>query len=301
MRKKKRELTHLNVRTNFTMKSLMSSASAHSPGWVVRTLIVGVASLLHSAAGDCAAGESPRPGAAVHLDFEAKDGVRVHADLYPASRPGTDDPESIKDRPLVLMFHQAASNAGEYETIAPRLVSAGYSCLAVDQRSGGRRWDRNNRTVLGLGRSDDFEAAYADLEAALQWSVDEGWRGPVLVWGSSYSASLVFRLARDHPEIRVVLAFSPGEYFGPGRPVRGWASEVAAAVFATAGNGREVEDARQIVAAVPHGNTTYYVARHGVHGSSTLIAERNPEGVTENWDAVLEFLSARRLLLSRAR
>ncbi len=283
------------------MTEPMSSVRAQYNCRLALAWTVGVLLMLHAIRGDCAADPTSRPGAVVHVDFEAKDGVRVYADLYPALQAaGSDDRESAKDGPLILMFHQAASNAAEYGTIAPRLVGAGYSCLAVDQRSGGRRWDRNNRTVLALGRSADFETAYADLEAALRWSVSEGWRGPLLVWGSSYSASLVFRLARDHPEIHAVLAFSPGEYFGPGQPVRGWASSVRVAVFATAGSGRELEDARRIVAAVPHDRKTYYVAERGVHGSSTLIAERNPGGVDENWDAVLEFLGDRRLLAPSA-
>lgn len=284
------------------MTGPMFSAPRKHSCTVAFAWIVGALPLLLMSGGDCAAEQSLKKPAVVHAGFEAKDGVRVHADLYLASPAGgTDDRESAKDGPLILMFHQAASNAAEYETIAPRLVEAGYSCLAVDQRAGGRRWERNNRTVLALGRSADFEAAYADLEAALQWSVDEGWRGPILAWGSSYSASLVFRLARDHPEIRAVLAFSPGEYFGAGEPVRGWASSVTVAVFATAGSGREVEDARQIVAAVPHGKKIYYEAERGVHGSSTLIVERNPQGVEENWGAVLEFLSDRLLLHPSAR
>ena len=35
----------------------------------------------------------------------------------------------------------------------------------------------------------------------------------ILVWGSSYSAALVFLLAAEHQdEIKAILAFSPGEY-----------------------------------------------------------------------------------------
>jgi hypothetical protein len=33
-----------------------------------------------------------------------------------------------------------------------------------------------------------------------------------------------------------------------------------------------------------------FVPSHGVHGSSTLIAARNPEGAEANWRAVLDFL-----------
>ena len=33
-----------------------------------------------------------------------------------------------------------------------------------------------------------------------------------------------------------------------------------------------------------------FVPDHGVHGSSTMIARRNPDGAETNWKAVLAFL-----------
>jgi len=50
------------------------------------------------------------------------------AEYYPAEREAA---------PLILLFHQACSNRGEYATIAPMLVRLGFAALAVDQRSGG--------------------------------------------------------------------------------------------------------------------------------------------------------------------
>lgn len=220
------------------------------------------------------------------VSFESEDGVEVFADLYP-SKEG-------KSGPLVLLFHQAGSNAGEYAPIAPRLVELGFSCLAVDQRSGGRRWDRNNRTVLRLGRSEDFAAAYTDLETALTWAREQGWTGPTLAWGSSYSAALVFRLASEHAEVSAVLAFSPGEYLGEGTPVRDWASKVSVPVYATSAGGREVTATRSIVDALASAYKSQYVAHAGVHGSSTLRADLNPGGYEENWQAVAAFLRAPR-------
>lgn len=222
-------------------------------------------------------------GAVSHVSFHADDGVEVFADLYhaPAGEAG----------PLILLFHQAGSNAGEYAPIAPRLVALGYSCLAVDQRSGGRRWQRNNRTVLEMGRSADFSAAYADLEAALEWVEAQGWRGPILAWGSSYSAALVFRLAAEHPQLAILLAFSPAEYLGEGAPVRAWASRLSIPMYVTSASGAEVMAARRIVDAAPSIRKSQYVAHVGVHGSSTLREDRNPGGFEENWSALEAFLA----------
>jgi pimeloyl-ACP methyl ester carboxylesterase len=42
---------------------------------------------------------------------------------------------------MFLLFHQGGASArGEYGPIIPRLLSAGYHVLAVDQRSGGDRF-----------------------------------------------------------------------------------------------------------------------------------------------------------------
>jgi len=119
-----------------------------------------------------------------------------------------------------MLFHQAGSNAAEYSPIVPKLVALGFDTLAVDSRSGGRMFDRNNRTVMALGRAQPFDAAYADLEAALTWSRQAGYPGAV-AWGSSYTAALVFRLAAEHDTPVLLLTYPVarwqvvmGKFFG---------------------------------------------------------------------------------------
>ena len=148
---------------------------------------------------------SPVPGhTADAISFTASDRVQVFADYYSAGS---------KAKPLILLFHQAGSNRGEYATIGPTLASLGFNALAIDQRSGGDAWGRTNETVKHLGKSTDYGEALLDLEAALQWAKSSGQTRSILVWGSSYSAALVFLLATEHRrEIKAVLAFSPGEY-----------------------------------------------------------------------------------------
>lgn len=50
---------------------------------------------------------------------------------------------------MILLFHQAGSSKAEYATISPRLVAAGYSALAIDQRSGGELFG-SNETAAAL-------------------------------------------------------------------------------------------------------------------------------------------------------
>lgn len=228
------------------------------------------------------------PGAET-MTLTASDGVRVSGDYYPAAG---------KPKALILLFHQAGSNAGEYASIAPRLNAEGYSCLALDQRSGGKRWGRPNRTAQALGHEGEYLDALKDLEAALQWAKTAHGGEKLVVWGSSYSSSLVFLLAARHPgEIVAVLAFSPGEYFASKRTVRDAAAQVKAPVFVTsAQDAGEIREAQAILAAVsaekPAARKVQFVPREGgVHGSSTLLREENPKGADSVWRAVLAFLS----------
>ncbi len=72
-------------------------------------------------------------GAPTAVQLKAADGVTVFGSYYRAERP----------KALILLFHQAGSSKDEYATIAPRLTAAGYSALAIDQRSGGSLFGRN--------------------------------------------------------------------------------------------------------------------------------------------------------------
>jgi alpha-beta hydrolase superfamily lysophospholipase len=153
------------------------------------------------------------------ISFAARDRVQVFADYHSAGS---------KAKPLILLFHQAGSNRGEYATIGPTLATLGFNALAIDQRSGGNAWGRTNETVKHLGKSTDYGEALLDLEAALQWAKSTGQTESILVWGSSYSAALAFLLAAEHQdEIKAILAFSPGEYLRGSSTVRKAAAQVS--------------------------------------------------------------------------
>ncbi len=233
-------------------------------------------------AGDPKADPTAKPVRTIEL--AAGDGSVVHADHY--ALDGGDE------RPLVLLFHQAGWNAGEYEPIAPRLQSLGMHALAIDQRSGGERDGRANRTVDARGKSTEYLDAYPDLVAALGWAKREH-EGPIVVWGSSYSAALVFKLAGEHAaDIAGVLAFSPGEYIGSAGTVAGWARAVEAPVFVTSAPGKEVAAAKTILASSPSARKVQHEPTKGVHGSSILREDKNPGGTDEVWSAVETFLGS---------
>jgi dienelactone hydrolase len=215
--------------------------------------------------------------------FTAADGIAVHGDLYrPAGRP----------RGVLLLFHQAGSNRTEYAPIAPQLAALGWAALAIDQRSGGDLFGGRNLTAEAVPGAS-YRAALPDLEAALAWARTH-WPGVrPAVWGSSYSAALVFVLASRHPaDISAVLAFSPGEYL-PGVSVRAAAARVTVPLYVTsAADPDEEADAAALLAASPAAVKRQARARDGVHGSATLRPDANPAGAAANFAAVAAFLGA---------
>jgi dienelactone hydrolase len=219
------------------------------------------------------------------VTLTAQDSVKVFGTYYPAPKASA---------PIILLFHQAGSNRWEYEPIAPVLNSANFSALAIDARHGGDMWGHENETVVHLGHEGNYLESLVDLEAALAWARKQNPSRKVIVWGSSYSACLVFVLAAKHPaEMAGLLSFSPAEYFQNKSLVHDAAVRVNIPVFITSAKDKEEEEsARSIfnVSADQKDSVLFVPKTAGVHGSSTLRDDRNPQGAAENWSAVLAFL-----------
>jgi acetyl esterase/lipase len=228
--------------------------------------------------------------ASTEVTFVAADGVAVFADWY--QPPGPSD----RDGAIIILFHQAGGDArGEYSLIVPRLLDAGYQVLAVDQRSGGDRFGGVNRTVAELDREYGYCEAYPDLEAALAWAIESLQADRVAVWGSSYSAALVIRLAVNHPEsVDAVLAFSPasGEPMEGCRPDEVLRHLTTPAMALRPDREMEIESVAAQALDLERNGVVVVVSEGGVHGSSMLDPVRASGGVEATWQAVLEFLSA---------
>lgn len=216
--------------------------------------------------------------------IKTADQIPVVGKLYSAPNP----------KAIIVLFHQAGSSKDEYNNIAPRLVKLGYTALAIDQRAGGSLFG-DNSTATVIGKQVPFIDAQKDLQGAVDWVREQydPLKLPVILWGSSYSAALVFPVAVDNDDVvRAVLAFSPAEYFDDTHFVRKAAAKVTAPVFITqAKDGEEIAAAKQIFDTLPGPNKQQFVPKTaGVHGSSTLIDARDPKGAAENWAAVEAFL-----------
>jgi pimeloyl-ACP methyl ester carboxylesterase len=219
------------------------------------------------------------------VDFATSDGIRARADVYDSA------PSSAA---WVLLFHQAGWSRGEYREIAPKLEKAGYRVMAIDQRSGRGVNGVRNETHLRAAKKKlrtDYLAAYADLEAALRYARRELGASRVVVWGSSYSASLALRLAAEHPnDVTAVMSFSPGEYFQQQSAayVQGFAKRVTQPLFVTSSK-KERAQVEPIVEASPAEKKILFTpASRGQHGSRALWSKWPDNDVY--WTAVNGFL-----------
>lgn len=219
------------------------------------------------------------------VDFPTSDGIQARADLYGGSESSS---------PLILSFHQAGWSRGEYREIAPKLVADGYRMLAVDQRSGrgvNRVTNETHTRAAKKRLSTRYLDAYADLVAALRYARDVLGASKVVVWGSSYSASLVVRLAVEHPaEVSAVLAFSPGEYFKKDKDyVAGFAKQVTQPLFITSSKAERAQVEPLYQAAPTDKKILFTPASKGQHGSRALWSRFPDHDVY--WAAVRGFLT----------
>lgn len=220
------------------------------------------------------------------VTFPSADGLDVTADLYWAGSA---------DAPFIILFHQARYSRGEYLEIAPKLNALGYNCLALDQRSGDTCNDVANETARaakGKNLPSSYEDAYPDLEAALQYVMEQYAPNQLIAWGSSYSASLTLILASEHPrEVQAALAFSPGEYFRyQDQSVADYAARIKQPVFITSARSEE-SSWRPIAKKIRSSGCVFFVPEEsGVHGSSALF-ESTPNNA-EYWTAVEGFLAS---------
>lgn len=237
-------------------------------------------------AAESAAEENSKP--ATTIVTQTRDNVTIYGERYYGNLDAT--------APLILLYHQGGSNGrAEYAPLAGWLNDEGYRLIAWDQRSGGDRYGGANRTVDGLadGTSADYCSAYPDLQAALYYALEHEGVDKVMVWGSSYSAALVFRLAAENTDsIAALLGFSPASG-GPMVACRArlWVDDVQApaAVFKPASEmtSEAAAEQRQILEAA---GVDFTVVEDGMHGSSMLVDARTGNDMSTARAAVLAWL-----------
>lgn len=218
------------------------------------------------------------------ITYPSEDGVTITADLYDSGSSDT----------FILLFHQAGWSRGEYQEIAPKLNKLGYSCLAVDQRSGGAVNDVKNITNVSAkeqGKKTKYIDAFPDIEASVAYVKKTYKPKKIVIWGSSYSSSLVLKYAGDNPDaINGVLSFSPGEYFGSKDFITQSAKNIQVPVFISSAR-NEKKNWADIYGAIDTTTKQYFLpdGGRGNHGSRALWAKHAEH--KEYWTAVESFLN----------
>ena len=218
------------------------------------------------------------------VEYKAADGLGITADVY----------EKGNNKKVILLFHQAGWSRGEYKETAPKLNALGYTCIAVDQRSGGGVNDVKNETnarAKKAGKATSFADAFQDLEATVAYAKAQYSPDQLIIWGSSYSSSLVLKYAGDYPDqVDAVLSFSPGEYFDNKNFISSSAKNITVPSFITSAK-NEKGSWWGIYQKIPAGKKQYFLPdTKGNHGSRALWSKFDDNG--SYWTKVKSFLKS---------
>jgi dienelactone hydrolase len=198
------------------------------------------------------------------VTFLSSDSLRITADLYL---------NNAQENPFIILFHQAESSRGEYIAIAPKLKNLGYNCLAVDLRSGLKSNYIKNETAE-RAKKHNLSSKYIDAKKDMAAAIDFIKRynhKPVILFGSSYSASLSLILASEFDNIQAIIAFSPGEYFKPDLEVKSKISDLKIPIFLAATE-LEYNYVKELTTGIEKKYKTFYKPAKGpgVHGAKAL-------------------------------
>lgn len=214
------------------------------------------------------------------ISFPSSDGLKITADLY------------LRDTklPFIILLHQGGSSRGEYLEIAPKLLNLNYNCLAVDLRTGSKMNYVQNETAIRAERGNfeqGFLEAQQDIQAAIKYVLKYN-SHPIVLVGSSFSASLSMIAANQNPKIKAVVAFSPGEFFRPHIVVKDQIQGLDIPLFISA---TELERpyVKEMLSEITQSHITYCFASDGkgTHGAKALWEESI--GHESYWSQLLLF------------
>jgi len=218
----------------------------------------------------------------IKVKFTGKDSLTVTADLYKVN----------ESSPYIVLFHQANSSRGEYIDIAKKLTNLGYNCLAVDLRSG----DEINYVINETARKakqKNYPTGYLDAEKDMHAAIDYAFHKneqEVILFGSSYSASLSLKIANETSKVKAVVAFSPGEYFMPEIIIKDKLTDFNKPAF-IAVTKRESQYIEELTYHIPEDYKTVFTPKNGAgtHGARALWESNSTS--EEYWLALLMFFS----------
>lgn len=214
--------------------------------------------------------------------FPSLDSLPISANIY----------EVDKDAPVIVLCHQARYNKFEYSKIAETLNKWGFTCIAIDQRSGGplgEEFNETNTRAKALNKSVDYLDAEQDIISAVNYASNK-YNKKIILWGSSYSSTLALYIASENSNVAAVISFSPGDYFAAEKgTLKDKIIKLNKPMFVTSSKEESVELSK-LFEKVPKNNTTVqFVPKSvGTHGSRVLW--KTDENNLEYWNAIEIFL-----------
>jgi pimeloyl-ACP methyl ester carboxylesterase len=131
--------------------------------------------------------------------------------------------------------------------------------------------------------------AEQDIIAAVDFAATK-YKKKVILWGSSYSATLALYLAADYENIEAVIAFSPGDYFAEQKhslqeKLKGFQKPM----FITSSKDEAIEVTRMLSNIHLNDTQVHFIPESkGTHGSRALW--KTYENNQEYWRAINNFL-----------
>ena len=196
--------------------------------------------------------------------FYSTDSAKIRGDLY------------MRDYklPFMILCHDEAADRSEFNDIAPRLLNLNYNCLAIDMEASGYH-------------NFSLPVAQAGLRAAIAYARRFN-SLPVLLLGSSWSASLCLVEASVNTQIKAVIALSPGEYFQPKIIMSDVVQKISQPVF-ICGTRAEFSYLQKMAEKRPAGELTLFQPEkgNGVQGATALTGKDITRD--EYWFALMMF------------
>ncbi len=217
------------------------------------------------------------------ITFNAKDGLKVTADLY----------EVKEDAPYIVLSHLSEHSRGEYKNTAVKLNALGFNCLAVDTRTGNEALGVINETAKEAkkqGLPTDFLSSEQDVLAAIDYADSLANHKGIILFGSSFSASLALKIGVSNPKVKAIVAFSPGEHFGDKLTLRKEIENFNKPFFVTSSK-KEAPDVATLISNIKSKTKEQFIPkRHGAHGSIALWDYTSNN--EEYWLALTDFLKS---------
>jgi|WetSurMetagenome_2_1015567.scaffolds.fasta_scaffold94094_2 hypothetical protein len=218
------------------------------------------------------------------ISFPSLDKLPVAANLYF---------NADNNKGFIVLCHMAGFNKSEYRQIAKDLLKKGYNSLAIDQRSGGTTSGYDNETfdeAIKRELPTGFLDAEQDIIAAVNYAYNT-YGEPVILWGSSYSASLALKVGKSNEHVKAIVAFSPGEYFEKDSLLlKNYIRDVNKPVFITSSRDEVNNELIALIDVIGPKNVTHFRPKgKGEHGSIVLWDDE-PDNL-EYWNAIEKFLN----------